>query len=111
MKIDLKSMTRKEMEKLRTDVDRELARTIERDKKAAMAAAKKAAREHGFDLSDISDDPQPKKPRKKAPKKPPAAPKYANPADKTQTWTGKGRQPQWYKDAIAAGKKSEELSI
>jgi len=111
MKIDLKSMNRKELEKLRSDVDRELARTIERDKKAAIAAAKKAAKEHGFDLSDISDDPKPKKPRKKAAKKPPAAPKYANPADKSQKWTGKGRQPKWFKDALAEGKNPEELTI
>ncbi|MEP5730882.1 MAG: H-NS histone family protein [Sulfitobacter sp.] len=104
-------MTRKELEKLRGDVDRELARTIERDKKAAMAAAKKAAREHGFDLSDFTEEPKPKKARKKAAKKPSAAPKYANPADKSQKWTGKGRQPQWFKDAIAAGKKPEDLAI
>lgn len=111
MTIDLKSMNRKELEKLRSDVDRELARTIERDKKAAIAAAKKAAKEHGFDLSEISDDPKPKKPSKKAAKKPPASPKYANPADKSQKWTGKGRQPQWFKDAIEGGKKPEELAI
>jgi hypothetical protein len=39
MAIDLKSMTRKELEKLRTNVDRELKRTIERDKKSAIAAS------------------------------------------------------------------------
>lgn len=111
MKIDLKSMTRKELEKLRGDVDRELTRTIERDKKAAMAAAKKAAREHGFELSDIAEEPKPKKARKNTAKKAPAAPKYANPADKSQKWTGKGRQPQWFKDAVAAGKRPEELEI
>lgn len=111
MKIDLKSMTRKELEKLRTDVDRELERTIERDKKSAIAAARRAAKEHGFDLSEIADDPRPKKPRKKAAKKSPAVSKYANPADKTQKWTGKGRQPQWFKNAIAQGKKSDDLLI
>ncbi len=111
MKIDLKSMTRKELEKLHSDVDRELARTIERDKKAAIAAAKKAAKEHGFELSEISDGQKSEKPRKKVAKKAPAAPKYANPADKTQKWTGKGRQPQWFKDAIAGGKTPEQLAI
>ena len=110
MKIDLKSMTRKELEKLHADVERELGRAIERDKKAAIAAAKKAAREHGFDLSDIANDPKPPKARKKRAKKP-SAPKYANPADKSQKWTGKGRQPKWFKDAIAAGKQPAELAI
>jgi DNA-binding protein H-NS len=111
MKIDLKPLTRKELEKLKTDVERELERTIERDKKTAMAAAKKAAREHGFALSDITDESKPKTPRKKAAKKPPAKPKYANPADKNQTWTGKGRNPQWFKDAMLSGKKPEDFAI
>ena len=110
MKPDLKAMTRKELEKLHADVERELQRTIERDKKAAMAAAKKAAREHGFDLSEIADTPKPKKARKKTARKP-AAPKYANPTNAFQTWTGKGRQPQWFKDAIGAGKTAEDLAI
>lgn len=26
-------------------------------------------------------------------------------------WSGRGRRPQWYKDAIAAGKKPEELAV
>ena len=37
--------------------------------------------------------------------------KYANPADKSQTWTGKGRQPQWYKDAVAAGTDPKTMEI
>ncbi len=110
MKIDLKSMTRKELEKLLSDIDRELQRTIERDKKAATAAARKAAREHGFELSEIADAPKLAKSQKKPTKKS-AVPKYANPADKGQNWTGKGRQPQWYKDKIAAGKTPDDLLI
>jgi DNA-binding protein H-NS len=111
MAINLKSMTRKELEKLRVDVDRELKRTIERDKKAAIAAAQKAAREHGFALSDITDEPKAPKPKKKAPKKPPAAAKYQHPEDPSATWTGKGRQPNWIKEAEAAGKSRDEFLI
>lgn len=111
MKIDLKSMTRKELEKLRADVERELTRTIERDKKAAIAAAQKAAREHGFALSDITDQSKVSKPKKKAPKKSPAAPKYQHPENPSATWTGKGRQPNWIKEAEAAGKSRDEFLI
>lgn len=112
MKLDLKSMTRKELEKLRTDIDRELKRTIARDKKAAIAAATKAARDHGFDLADVTEAPKATKTRKTPAKKAKAAlPKFANPNDKAQKWTGKGRQPQWYKDAIAAGKTRDDLLI
>lgn len=111
MAIDLKSMTRKELEKLRVNVDRELKRTIERDKKSAIAAAQKAAREHGFALSDITDEPKASKPSKKATKKRPAAPKYQHPENPSATWTGKGRQPSWIKEAEAAGKSRDEFLI
>ncbi|MDX8355882.1 H-NS histone family protein, partial [Cognatiyoonia sp. IB215182] len=36
---------------------------------------------------------------------------YANPDDKTQTWTGKGRKPEWFKAAMASGKTPEQCEI
>ncbi len=41
----------------------------------------------------------------------PSAPKFANPDDPSQTWTGKGRQPAWVKDYIASGKSLDEIEI
>ena len=38
-------------------------------------------------------------------------PKYRNPADRTQTWTGRGRQPAWVQDALRKGKTLEQLAI
>lgn len=32
-----------------------------------------------------------------------SAPKYANPADASQTWTGRGKPPNWYREALAGG--------
>lgn len=34
--------------------------------------------------------------------KPKAAPKYRNPADNSQTWTGKGKSPRWFDKSRAA---------
>ncbi len=110
MKIDLRSMTRKELEKLRAEVDRDLNRATDRDRKAAIAATKTVAREHGFDLSHLANDPQPAKAKQTCAKKP-SAPKYADPADKSQKWTGKGQEPQWFKDAISAVKQPGALAI
>ncbi len=39
------------------------------------------------------------------------APKYANPDNPDQTWTGRGRQPQWLKDALKSGKSMDDLAI
>lgn len=34
--------------------------------------------------------------------------KYRNPHDRTQQWTGRGRQPAWIKAWIASGKSIED---
>ena len=38
-------------------------------------------------------------------------PKYRNPTDPGQTWTGRGKRPRWYSAALAAGKKEKDLLI
>lgn len=38
-------------------------------------------------------------------------PKYRNPGDPSQTWTGRGKRPRWYNAALAAGKKEKDLLI
>ncbi len=39
------------------------------------------------------------------------APKYRNPANPKETWTGRGRQPRWLAALIAKGKKPENFLI
>lgn len=41
----------------------------------------------------------------------PARPKYQNPADHAQTWSGRGKRPRWFNAALAAGKKEKDLLI
>lgn len=113
MKPELDSMTRKELEKLKVDIDKALARLDEKDRQAAIAAAEKAAAAHGFSLADIAGDALSKGKGRKAktgPKKP-SVPKYRNPENAEQTWTGKGRQPEWFKSALAAGHSPDSMEI
>jgi DNA-binding protein H-NS len=39
------------------------------------------------------------------------APKYRNPANTKETWTGRGKQPRWLAAYVASGKKPEEFLI
>ena len=39
------------------------------------------------------------------------APKYRNPANAKETWTGRGKQPRWLAAETAKGKKLEEFLI
>lgn len=105
MAIDLSGMSRKDLEKLHGDVEKALRDVAKTELKEARKAAEKAAAKFGYTLSELNG------PSGKSAKKQASAPKYANPDDATQTWSGRGRQPQWYKEAIAAGKSPAEMEI
>ncbi|MGC1503477.1 MAG: H-NS histone family protein [Sulfitobacter sp.] len=114
MQFDLKSMTRKELEKHLKDVEKALETAKARDHREARKAAEKAAAEFGFSLDQLAPDTaQPRKAAKSKIKKTKvkSKPIYANPADRSQTWTGKGRQPNWYREAVASGTSSDALKI
>lgn len=38
-------------------------------------------------------------------------PKYFNPVNPTDTWSGRGKRPRWFNEAIKSGKKPEDLLI
>ncbi len=114
MNIDLKSMTRKELEKHLGDVKKALTNAEARDRRQAQKAAEKAANEFGFSLDDLSDgEKKPRKYKKNKAKTPKAKskPQFANPADPSQTWTGKGRQPNWFRAEMSKGVSPDSLRI
>jgi DNA-binding protein H-NS len=69
-----------------------------------LADLEEMARSKGFTLAELTGVAVP---RKRAP----AVAKYANPANKSATWSGRGRKPRWFSEALAKGKKPEDLSI
>lgn len=111
MAVDLKGMTPKQLEKLASDVAKEISSRSKKQKDAALKAAAKAAKEHGFDLTELVGDAPKKRGRKAGAAKAKLPPKYKNPDNPSQTWSGRGRQPEWYKAAIKAGKSPESMEI
>ena len=113
MQMDLKSMSRQELEKLLEDVKKALVNAQQRDRREALKAAQKAAAEFGYSLDDLNADGTMPKGRKSKGKSggTKSAPQYANPADPDQTWTGKGRQPNWYREEVAKGTSPETMKI
>ncbi|EEE38985.1 DNA-binding protein, H-NS family [Rhodobacteraceae bacterium KLH11] len=105
MAIDFDKMSRKELLELRGQVEKALKRAETRERKEALKAAENAAAEYGFSLSELSGDVA------KSAKGPKAAAKYRNPNDPTQTWTGRGRKPQWVHDVLKAGADISDLEI
>lgn len=107
MAIKLEKMSRKELEALRADIDDAIIQRRKTEKQEALAAAQKAAAEFGFSLDELTG----KKGGRGGAKTSAAEPKYMNPKNPTQTWTGKGRQPQWFKDALSGGAAAADLEI
>lgn len=104
MKIDLTSMSLKDLKDLQKQVARQIEGFEERKKREALAAIEEKAKALGFSLNELVGVSTVRK-RK------PAKPKYANPANKSETWTGRGRKPRWVEAALKAGKKLEDLAI
>lgn len=105
MAINLEKMSRKDLIELRDQVDIALKSAEKRERKEALQAAEKAAAEFGFSLSELSADAP------KSPKAPKNKAKYKNPANPDQTWSGRGRKPQWVHDALKAGADISDLEI
>lgn len=64
------------------------------------------AKEEGYDAYELfGAEDAPKKVRR------PAKPKYRNPADHAQVWTGRGKNPNWVKAALASGLTLRDLLI
>lgn len=103
MQIDLDAMDLAELRKLRTQIDRAINSFEDRKRRAAMAAIEEAAREHGYNLAELTGG--------KLRRSGSVAPKYANPADPTVTWTGRGRKPRWVQENLDQGKSLEDLAI
>lgn len=105
--IDLSAMSMEELDKLASDISKAKADLEKRRIKDAREAMEKVAREFGVSVSEVLGKASASKKASAG-----AAPaKYRNPADTSQTWSGRGRQPAWYKDAIAGGASPESLEI
>jgi len=107
MAVKLEKMSRQELEQLRADVDKAIVERRKTEKSEALAAAQKAAAEFGFSLDELTG----KKSGRGSAKAASAEPKYMNPDNPTQTWTGKGRQPNWFKTAVENGTAPEKMEI
>lgn len=112
------------VEKLNKELEK-IQRTIKtkeaRDKKATLAKLVLVARKSGFELHELMESAVPTKTapgttsvptrKGKGGKRGKVAPKYRNPVNESETWTGRGRQPIWVRNHIDGGGSMDEVSI
>ena len=88
-----------EIEQIQKEAEQTMKAAKARELRDARAAAEKAAAEFGFSLNELTS------------KRSKSLPKYAHPENPGKTWTGKGRQPNWVREHVQAGKPIEDLAI
>lgn len=104
MTIDLNPLSLRELKDLQAQVARAIAGFNDRRKREALVELEEIARAKGFSLAELTGT---------APlrNRPSSAAKYANPANKAATWSGRGRKPRWFSEALARGAKPDDMAI
>lgn len=118
--MELNKLSLSELKRQKTRIEAEINRRTINSKRDLLKKVQKLAAEAGVPLSELLGKkeaaPKAAKTGKAAVKKTrgskgKVAPKYRNPADASQTWTGRGRQPLWVSGYTATGKSITDLLI
>ncbi len=99
----LDKMSYAELLKLQERIEAAIAEKRVEDAASTKEALRAMAEKAGFNLNELFG--------KRGPKKGSAGVKYRNPKDASQTWTGRGRKPNWLVDALKKGAKIESFAI
>ncbi|MEO9215207.1 MAG: H-NS histone family protein [Rhodanobacter sp.] len=106
MAVDIKSLNHSQLNDL---ISKAQVRQDELHKEKVLKLRKKVndlLKAEGYTFEDIFGAPR--KAKRSGGK---VAPKYRNPANPAQTWSGRGKRPHWFNDALKAGKKEKDLTI
>ncbi|MEA3413858.1 MAG: H-NS histone family protein [Pseudomonadota bacterium] len=101
--IDLTRLSEKDLGKLSSDITKEIKSRQDEERKRVLKEMKDLAASIGSTVEELVGTSAPKKRR--------IPPKYRNPKDASQTWTGRGKQPRWIRDSLASGKKLTDLAV
>ena len=123
MSIDIEKLSTKELSALISKASQRKKKLAKRKpapgiRRQIVALARKA----GYTIAELFGGSAPAKaekaakPAKRAARKSSkagskVAPKYRNPANPSQTWAARGKQPKWLAAEIAKGKKLEDFAI
>ena len=92
-----------ELVKLQERVEEAIAEKRAADAQATKEQLRQMAEKAGFDIRELYG--------KRGSPKSTGAVKYRNPKDTSQTWTGRGRKPNWLVDAVKKGAKLGSFAI
>lgn len=105
-KINLTKMSLKELLALQDDLEQEIANARARERHEVLSKMEELAHDAGFTMSDLVGA----KGRGRG-KTTVSAAKYANPDNRSETWTGRGRKPNWLVEKLKKGADIEDFAI
>ena len=100
--IDLSNFPTPDLKELAKSIDKELRQREVEERKNVKARIRELAASIGMTPEEVLGI-------ESAQKGTAGEPKFRNPVNPEQTWTGKGKRPNWMNEALAQGKSLEEL--
>ena len=100
--VNVDRMSLKELLDLERKVQKAIVVARDRERAEVKAALAKLAEKRGFSVSELYGG----RGRGKS-----SVAKYANPANRSETWTGRGRKPNWLVAKLKKGAKLESFAI
>ena len=109
-KIDLSSYNLSELKELQLGIGQEIKNRQQGDLAKARQQILSIAQDVGVTVEELLAVNSKKSSKGKG-KGQKVEPQYHNPAEKGQTWSGRGRQPKWIAEGIAGGKQLADFRI
>ncbi|WP_299739105.1 H-NS histone family protein [uncultured Roseobacter sp.] len=108
MKVDVSKLSAAELDKLAAQIEKRKETITQQNLHKALEDMQAVAVKHGVAFADVIKLYSGSRKNPKAVK---GKPKYQNPENAKQTWTGKGRKPGWIVAGLDAGKSLEDFAI
>jgi DNA-binding protein H-NS len=105
-RFNLDSMSANELVALEAKLKVAIADAREQQRAEVKAKMTALAEQHGFAMQELFGSGG-----RSGSKKTAGVAKYANPDDRAQVWTGRGRRPRWVVSQLKKGKKLEDFGI
>ena len=107
--IDLSGLSIEELQSLRGQLDDRIVQLQEETVRKAFEQMEQVAAGVGMSLKELVDQFGPKSRGKSRGKR--VAVKFRNPENREETWTGKGRKPNWIDREVSAGRRLEDFAV
>jgi DNA-binding protein H-NS len=103
-KLNLSALSASELQQLKSDIEKEL--NDRSSKLQAIEEVKKLAASKGLKLEELFAELGGSKPKGKR-----ELVRFRHPQDASLTWSGRGKRPNWMKEAMAKGMTEDQMRV